>query len=75
MSKHGPTWKIDHFINDILQPFVTKILQPTAFRDDVDLIPKLNQYAHKERRLCPATLFCSIKITKDGGRFLDILAQ
>ena len=63
VSKHGPTWKIGHFINDILQPFVTKILQPTSFRDEVDLIRKSNQYAQKERRLRPTTLFCSIEIT------------
>ena len=55
VSKHGPTWKIDHFINDILQLFLTKILQPTSFRDEVDLIRKLNQYAQKERRLHPTT--------------------
>ena len=63
VSKHGPTWKIGHFINDILQPFVTKILQPTLFRDEVDLIRKLNQYTQKEHRLRPTTLFCSLKIT------------
>ena len=63
VSKHGPTWKIGHFINDILQPFVTKILQPTLFRDEVDLIRKLNQYAQKEHRLRSTTLFCSLKIT------------
>ena len=63
VSKHGPTWKIGHFINNILQPFVTKILQPTLFRDEVDLIRKLNQYAQKEHRLRPTTLFCSLKIT------------
>ena len=67
VSKHGPTWKISHFINDILQPFVTKILQPTLFLDEVDLIRKLNQYAQKEHRLRPTTLFCSLKITKEGA--------
>ena len=63
VSKHGPTWNIGHFINDMLQPFVTKILQPTSLRDEVDLIRKLNQYAQKEHRLRPTTVFYSIKIT------------
>lgn len=61
-SKHSPTWKIAKFLNKILRPFVDDILRSTTFRDEIDFIRKLNNYANIDHRLRSTTLFCTIKI-------------
>ncbi len=62
MAKESATWKIGHFIDQILRPFVKKILKPTTFRDEIDFMRKLHTYVYQERRLRPTTVLCSIKI-------------
>lgn len=62
-SRHSATWKIGEFLNELLRPFVDKILQTTTFCDEIDFIQKLNHYVYRQQRLRPRTLFCTIKIT------------
>ncbi|CAF3677425.1 unnamed protein product [Rotaria sp. Silwood1] len=62
-SHQSATWKIAKYLNQLLQPFVDKILHSTTFADETDFIRKFYHYANTERRLRPTTLFCSIKIT------------
>jgi len=62
-SEYSATWKIGKYLNDLLQPFVNKILQPTTFRDEPDFIQKLHQYVHTDKRLRSTTLFCTLKIS------------
>ncbi|CAF3440255.1 unnamed protein product [Rotaria socialis] len=61
-SESSATWKIGKYLNDLLRPFVNKILQPTVFRDEPDFIQKLHQYVYTGKRLQSTTLFCTIQI-------------
>ncbi|CAF2084607.1 unnamed protein product [Rotaria magnacalcarata] len=61
-SAYSATWKIGKYLNDLLRPFVNKILQPTTFRDEPDLMQKLHQYVYTGKRLQSTTLFCTIQI-------------
>ncbi|CAF3327476.1 unnamed protein product [Rotaria socialis] len=62
-SESSATWKIGKYLNDLLRPFVNKILQPTTFRDEPDFIQKLHQYVHIDKRLRATTLFCTLQIS------------
>ena len=62
-SQHSATWKIGKYLNELLRPFVDKILSSTTFRDEPDFMRKLNDYVYVERHLRPTTLFCSIRIS------------
>ncbi|CAF2234943.1 unnamed protein product, partial [Rotaria magnacalcarata] len=61
-SKHSATWRISKYLNELLRPFVDKILSTTTFCDEPDFMRKLNDYVYVERHLRATTLFCSIKI-------------
>ncbi|CAF2034186.1 unnamed protein product, partial [Rotaria magnacalcarata] len=62
-SAYSATWKIGKYLNDLLRPFVNKILQPTTFRDEPDFMQKLLQYVHIDKRLRSTTLFCTLQIS------------
>ncbi|CAF3826272.1 unnamed protein product [Rotaria sp. Silwood1] len=62
-SKYSSTWKIGKYLNQLLRPFVDKILKSKTFYDESDFIRKLNYYANTERRLRSTTLFCTVQIT------------
>ena len=62
-SYRSSTAKIAKYLNHLLRPIVTDIIQTTTFIDEADLIRKLNHYTSVEHRLHPTTLFATIKIS------------
>ncbi|CAF3411863.1 unnamed protein product [Rotaria socialis] len=61
VAKDSATWKIGLYLDQLLRPFVTKILQQTTFRDEADFMRQLNIYSHDQHRLQQTTLFAAIK--------------
>lgn len=66
-AKDSATWKLGHYIDQLLRPFVTKVLQDTTFRDETDFMRQLNVYAHDQHRLKRTTLFAALKIRNFYG--------
>ncbi|CAF4705442.1 unnamed protein product, partial [Rotaria socialis] len=63
-SKHSATWTISKYLNELLRPFVDKILSTTTlFRDEPDFMYQLYDHVFTKRELQSTTLFCAIKIT------------
>ncbi|CAF1435315.1 unnamed protein product, partial [Rotaria sordida] len=63
LTHQSATIKIGKFLQQVLRPFVDKILKSSTFRDDIDFIQKFTNYIEKERRLQTKTIFCTIEIT------------
>ncbi|CAF4673141.1 unnamed protein product, partial [Rotaria socialis] len=62
-SQHSATWRISKYLNELLRPFVDKILSTTTFRDEPDFMYQLYDHVFTKRELQSTTLFCAIKIT------------
>ena len=62
-SQHSATWKIGNYLNELLRPFVDKILSSTTFRDEPDFMYQLYDYIFTKRKLQSTTLFCAITIS------------
>ncbi|CAF4279646.1 unnamed protein product [Rotaria magnacalcarata] len=62
-SKHSATWRISKYLNELLRPFVDKILSTTTFRDEPDFMYQLYDHIFTKHELQSTTLFCAIKIT------------
>ncbi|CAF1204862.1 unnamed protein product, partial [Rotaria magnacalcarata] len=62
-SQHSATWKISKYLNELLRPFVDKILPTTTFRDEPDFMYQLYDHIFTKHELQSTTLFCAIKIT------------
>ncbi|CAF4348468.1 unnamed protein product, partial [Rotaria magnacalcarata] len=62
-SQHSATWRISKYLNELLRPFVDKILSTTTFRDEPDFTYQLYDHIFTKHKLQSTTLFCAIKIT------------
>lgn len=57
------TSKVGIYLNQLLQPWVHRIMKTTTFYHDIDFIQKLNDYTCTQNYLDRTTIFCTIKIT------------
>lgn len=62
-SRYSATWKIGQYVNRLLRPVMTRILESKWFLNDAHFIQKLNAHVHAQRRLPAATLFCWLRIS------------
>ncbi|CAF1234049.1 unnamed protein product, partial [Rotaria magnacalcarata] len=64
ISQHSATWRIGKYLNELLRPFVDKILSTTTtFRGEPDFMYQLYDHIFTKHELQSTTLFYAIKIT------------
>ncbi|CAF4577152.1 unnamed protein product, partial [Rotaria magnacalcarata] len=56
ISQHSATWRIGKYLNELLRPFVDKILSTTTFRDEPDFMYQLYDHIFTKHELQSTTL-------------------